>query len=53
MKDNDGQTPLHLITRNRHVRCLDFLLRHLEAGMAEVADNQNVSLFAFFSLLFD
>jgi len=41
-QDNDGQTPLHLITRNRDTSCMEFLLRHLSPGMAEVTDNQNV-----------
>ena len=42
MKDNDGQTPLHLTTRNRHARCLHFLLKRLGPGMVEVTDNQDV-----------
>ena len=50
MQDNDGQTPLHLITRNRHVRCLEFILRQLQPGMAEVTDNQNVSRSCLVSL---
>jgi len=42
MKDNDGQTPLHLTTRNHHAVCLAFVLKHLSPGMVDVTDNQNV-----------
>lgn len=42
IKDPDGQTPLHLVTRNRPPKCLEYLLRNLGPGIVDVSDNQKV-----------
>jgi len=50
-KDNDGQTPVHLCTRQKSSKCLALLLKNIEPGAIDDQDiNKVVTFWHFFAL---
>ena len=42
LKDNEGQTAMHLSTRHKSIKCLALLMKQLKPGEVDDQDNNKV-----------